>query len=97
MNSTIPSLQSLIARNRNEISSYSEELLHVKHYYKYLSEHPNYDNWEEKEAVNHVRECKLQIASLERIQKVSKALLAREYAEERLRAFNKECQRMRNK
>jgi hypothetical protein len=97
MNNTIPALQSLIARNRNELSAWSAELSVADNYYKYLLQHPNYDNTEEKDVVNNIRNCKLQIVSLERIQKVAKQLLAREYAEERIRAFNKECQRMRNK
>lgn len=97
MSETIPALQSMIARNRNELSAYSEELSHVNHYYKYLLLYPTHDDWEEKDAVNHIRSCKLQIASLERIQKVAKHLLAREYAEERIREFNKQCQLMRNK
>jgi hypothetical protein len=97
MNNTIPALQSLIARNRNELREWHIELYIAIGYRSYLSAYPSYYKWEEKDIVNNIRNCKQQIASLERIQKVAKQLLNREYAEERIRAFNKECQRMRNK
>lgn len=58
--SVIPALQSMIARNRNELKAYSEELWTATYYYKYLLQHPNYDNYEEKSVVNHIRECKIQ-------------------------------------
>lgn len=96
--SVIPALQSIIARNRNELSHLNAEFQSASLHYKWLLDR-TYKEDERilQNALNCVRWYKEQVDKIVPKQKVLKFLLAREYAEERIREFNKQCQLARNK
>jgi hypothetical protein len=93
MSSTIPALQSLIARNRNELSSTYTEIAFAR---EYLSSY-KYDAPSIQLMINYLRKCQKYGKIIEANQKALKYLLAKEYAEERLLVFDKMYKSMRNK
>jgi hypothetical protein len=93
MNNTIPALQSMIARNRNELSSTYTEIAFARECLSsYKCGVPSIPLM-----INYLRKYQKYGKIIEANQKALKHLLAKEYAEERIRAFNKEYQLMRNK
>ena len=93
MNDVIPALQSMIARNRKELSSTYEDIGFA---HRCLSIHAG-SRESDQFMVNQLRMYQKHIKIIEANQKALKHLLSREYAEERMREFNKQCQLMRNK
>jgi hypothetical protein len=89
----IPALQSMIARNRNDLNYYYRERMLLLASMKTIKK----DRVKLFDYNEVVRNHDSQIKVIERIQKVAKKLLAREYAEERIREFNRQCQLARNK
>ena len=92
MNTThnvIPALQSMIARNRNDLSSLNRLIEKDTKLTKVFGDTP----YSHENRVIKFKEMQVLVSH----QKVLKKLLAREYAEERIREFNRQCQLMRNK
>ena len=83
MSETIPALQSMIARNRNILSSLEKMLVQ--------------NSFSETWYYIFGRKVKKEIGIHAAHQKALKTLITREYAEERIREFNRLCQLTRNK
>ena len=92
-NNVIPALQSMIARNRKELSSTYTEIAFAR---ECLSSYEP-DSPSVQLMINYLRKYQKYGKIIETNQKALKHLLAKEYAEERMREFNRQCQLMRNK